>query len=287
MSAQDSESGKFMPCPSCGRTVIVPATSQLPDPPPAKSPAKSPARRSAKRSGKPPVQSKAKPPVRNQSIWLGQRSRDFIALLKKFLIVLVVGAIALGIYIVTQPGWGPGSSFGSSNAEFPPMLEMMVMLGNSEYMSLNADGAIETLDGRRLQRFSYAMSGPSDKRNLRRIDLWCPIGDPNHVVALSSVISSSTKARKSGRRESPLKDLNFSKPLDKDVSHAMSVWVIVSEISGISQADGSRPYTRKGVRGRKYQKSRFSLELYDKTPERQADGRRLYDKWLVLKDRSW
>ena len=283
MSAQDSEIGKFIHCPSCDRTVIVPATTQLPDQPPVKSPTPPP----VKRSAQPPVKSRAKPPVRNQSIWVGQRRRNFIALFKKILILLVLGAIALAIYTVTRPGWGSGISFDSPNAEFPSATEMMVTLRGSDYMSLNADGAIETLDGRRLQRFSYATSGPTAKRHLRRIDLWCPIGDPSRVVALSSVISSPTQASEPSRRDDPLADLNLNKPLGRDVTHAMSVWSIVSGISGITESDESRPFARNRARGRKYQKNRVSLELHDKIPERQADGRLLYDKWLVLKDRSW
>ncbi len=287
MSAQESEIGKFMSCGSCGRTVIVPATSQLPDQSPQQPPAHPSAKRPVKRSGKPPVQSKTKPPVRNQSIPFAQRKQNAVAVFKRFLIVLVLAAIGLVIYIVTQPGWGPRISYDSANTEFPSAVGMMKIMHDFEYISLNADGAIETLDGRRLQRFSYATSGPRGKRHLRRIDLWCPIGDPDRIVAMSSVISSAAQAREPNRRHDPLADLNLPKPLGPDVTHAMSVWIIVSDISRITKSDRSRPFARKGARGRRYQKNRFVLELHDKTPEKQADGRLLYDKWLVLKDRSW
>jgi hypothetical protein len=218
---------------------------------------------------------------------LGQLSRNVSAVLKKVLIVLAIAVAGLVIYRVARPGWGPGISFNSQTAEFPSSIDMMKTLHGFDYMSLNADGSIETLDGRRLQRFSYATSGPTDRRGLRQIDLWCPVGDSARVVALSSVISSPTRARKSSRRDDLLEDLNPNKPLSLDATHAMSVWIIVSEISGITESDRSHPFSRKGSRGRKYRKNRFRLELHDKALEKKTDGTGLQEKWLVLKDGSW
>ena len=74
-----------------------------------------------------------------------------------------------------------------------------------------------------------------------------------------------------------------AKPLKADIVHTVNVWIIVSNISGITESDESREFSRNMARGRKYQENGFPLELHKK----QAGGRALYDKHLVLKDRSW
>ena len=257
MSVESSQAGDFAPCPSCGRTVLVPSNIEP--------------------SAEPPVKTattvQKEPPPR-----LERTSRGLKIPFWKILFVVLTGVLGLTVYSWTRSSGSTGVSIGSSDGTFPPMIEIMRMLRGAEYLSLNADGAIETLDGRRLQRFSYAASGAPGKRNLRRIDLWCPTGDPNRVVALSSVLTSTISSNESADQ---------AKPSIADTVHAVNVWIIASNISGITESDESRQFSRDRARGREYLKNGFLLELHEKTPERQASGRALYDKHLVLKDKSW
>ncbi|MDP7289312.1 MAG: hypothetical protein QGH94_15105 [Phycisphaerae bacterium] len=270
MSAEKSEIGQFKPCPSCGRTVIVPTTAQPSARPVAKSRSKAAV--------------KVRKDVRARQ---GRIKQDLMVLFWKVMFGMVIGVVGVTVYFLTRPGFGPGISFDSPNGEFPPMIDVMVMLRKSEYISLNADGAIETLDGRRLQRFSYATSGPPAKRHLRRIDLWCPISDSNRIVALSSVLTSPILLGEQADQGDPLANLNSSKPPNDEIAHVITVWTIVDNISDISEWNESRTFVRDRARGLEYRRNRFLLELHEKTPDRQADGRLLYDKRLVLKDRSW
>lgn len=205
---------------------------------------------------------------------------------KAVLLVTVIIAAWIAFRMI-YPSENPGASSGPAGGRFPSMGRLVRILSEAEYFLLNADGAVETLDGRKLQRFSYAVAGNRELRSLARINLWCEVNDPEQIVAMSTYIPRDANPDELLGAESSSADVKLMKKMLSALNHRTAAWAMIWDFCSINELDESRAISRNGARGREYRKGGFLMEIHEKTPTTQARAKLFYDRQLVLKDGSW
>ena len=265
------EEGAFTPCPSCGRTAIVPATFE------------SQVERPDKRTPKPPDMNRirrCKELRRNLEDHKTGARKFAVRLSLKIAFAAVVCIAAFVVFFLIEPARN------SDKGRFPATFEVTSMLMEDDYLSLSADGAIDIFEGRGLKRFSFAAVASPKKRALAKIDIWCDINNPNRIVAMSSLVPGKLTAPQPPDGVDASTATESMEEQAFTIHHRLVAWGLVRRISGIIESDPQFSFDANTGQ-REYRKNGFTLETRPDRPVRATDKKPLCDTLMILKDDTW